>query len=98
MLSAAPKERSGGASGMLGTARLLGQTTGAALAALLFARFPHQAPTVGLLISSGFAMVGALVSLARLYDMSPAAAQRASNPEADPSLHATVLREEADQQ
>jgi DHA2 family multidrug resistance protein-like MFS transporter len=97
MLSAAPKERSGGASGMLGTARLLGQTTGAALAALLFARLPHQAPTVGLLISSGFALVGALVSLARLYDISPAAAQRASNPEADPSLHATLLRSEADQ-
>lgn len=97
MLSAAPKERSGGASGMLGTARLLGQTTGAALAALLFARFPHQAPTVGVLISSGFALVGALVSLARLYDISPSAAQRASNPEADPSLHATLLREEADQ-
>lgn len=96
MLSAAPKERSGGASGMLGTARLLGQTTGAALAALLFARLPHQAPVVGLLISSGFALVGAGVSLARLYDMSPMAAQRAPNPEADPSLHATLLREESD--
>jgi DHA2 family multidrug resistance protein-like MFS transporter len=96
MLSAAPKARSGGASGMLGTARLLGQTTGAALAALLFARLAHQAPTVGLLISSGFALVGALVSLARLYDTSPSAERRASNPEADPSLHAAVLREEAE--
>jgi DHA2 family multidrug resistance protein-like MFS transporter len=97
MLSAAPKERSGGASGMLGTARLLGQTTGAALAALLFARLAHQAPTVGLLISSGFALVAAFVSLARLYDMSPGADSRASNPEADSSLHATLLRGEADQ-
>jgi len=70
MLSAAPKERSGGASGMLGTARLLGQTTGAALAALLFARLPGQAPVVALLVSSGFALVAAFVSLARLYDMS----------------------------
>jgi MFS transporter, DHA2 family, multidrug resistance protein len=34
MIAAAPRERSGGASGMLGTARLLGQTTGAALGAL----------------------------------------------------------------
>jgi DHA2 family multidrug resistance protein-like MFS transporter len=84
MLGAAPRERSGGASGMLGTARLLGQTTGAALAALLFARFPHQAPTVGLLISCGFALVGALVSLARLYDMSPMAAGTAPDPRADP--------------
>jgi MFS transporter, DHA2 family, multidrug resistance protein len=96
MLTAAPRERSGGASGMLGTARLLGQTAGAALAALLFARLPHQAPTVGLLISSGFAFIAALVSLARLYDTSPAAAQRASNPEADPSLHATLLRGDAE--
>ena len=30
MIAAAPRERSGGASGMLGTARLLGQTIGAA--------------------------------------------------------------------
>jgi MFS transporter, DHA2 family, multidrug resistance protein len=34
MIAAAPRERSGGASGMLGTARLLGQTTGAASGAL----------------------------------------------------------------
>jgi DHA2 family multidrug resistance protein-like MFS transporter len=95
MLSAAPKERSGGASGMLGTARLLGQTTGAALAALLFARLPHQAPTVGLLISSGFALVAAVVSLARLYEGPMLAQQRASNPEADPSLHASLLRSES---
>jgi hypothetical protein len=33
--AAAPRERSGGASGMLGTARLLGQTIGAVLVALL---------------------------------------------------------------
>jgi MFS family permease len=37
MIAAAPRERSGGASGMLGTARLLGQTIGAALVALLLA-------------------------------------------------------------
>src|SRR6201996_778853 len=95
MLTAAPKERSGGASGMLGTARLLGQTTGDALAALLFARLGGQAPTVALLIASGFALVAACVSLARLYDMSPSAGQRASNPEADPTLHATLLRKDA---
>ena len=40
MLAAAPRERSGGASGMLGTARLLGQTTGAALVALLLRAHP----------------------------------------------------------
>ena len=36
LLGAAPPERSGGASGMLSTARLLGQTTGSALVALSF--------------------------------------------------------------
>ena len=35
LIASAPLERTGGASGMLGTARLLGQTTGAALVAAL---------------------------------------------------------------
>ncbi len=39
MIAAAPRERSGGASGMLGTARLLGQTTGAALVSFFLARY-----------------------------------------------------------
>ncbi len=42
MIAAAPRERSGGASGMLGTARLLGQTIGAALVAMLLARDPEK--------------------------------------------------------
>jgi DHA2 family multidrug resistance protein-like MFS transporter len=92
MLSAAPKERSGGASGMLGTARLLGQTTGAALVALLFARMPQDAPTVAVLIATGFALIAAFVSLARLYEPSHLARGRASNPEADHTMHADLLR------
>ncbi|MDE2005761.1 MAG: MFS transporter, partial [Rhodospirillales bacterium] len=36
LLGAAPPERSGGASGMLSTARLIGQTMGSALVALSF--------------------------------------------------------------
>lgn len=95
MLSAAPRERSGGASGMLGTARLLGQTTGAALVALLFARLPHGAPTVSVLIASGFALIAAFVSLARLYEPADPSRARPSNPEADPAMHADVLRAEA---
>lgn len=94
MISAAPKQRSGGASGMLGTARLLGQTTGAALAALLFARLPHGAPTVAVLIATGFALIAAVVSLARLYEPVALARDRAANPEADPTMHADVLRAE----
>ncbi|HEY7979324.1 MAG TPA: MFS transporter [Rhizomicrobium sp.] len=94
MLSAAPKSRSGGASGMLGTARLLGQTTGAAVVALLFARLPHQGPTVALFLACGCALVAACVSLARLYEAPLLAAARSSNPEADSGMHAQVLRDQ----
>jgi len=92
MIGAAPRERSGGASGMLGTARLLGQTTGAAIVALLFSRLPHGAPTVSLIIGTGFALVAAGVSFARLYDQGADPGLRSSNPEADPAMHASVLR------
>ncbi|HEY1632516.1 MAG TPA: MFS transporter [Rhizomicrobium sp.] len=92
MIGAAPKERSGGASGMLGTARLLGQTTGAAIVALLFARVPQTATTVSLLMATGFAIVAAFVSLLRLYEPLAVARTRSSNPEADPTLRADLLR------
>jgi MFS transporter, DHA2 family, multidrug resistance protein len=69
MLSAAPRERSGGASGMLGSARLLGQTTGAALVALFFARIPQAGNEASLLAGAGFAIVAACVSSARLLEL-----------------------------
>jgi DHA2 family multidrug resistance protein-like MFS transporter len=68
MLSAAPRERSGGASGMLGSARLLGQTTGAALVALLFARIPMHGNEASLLVAACFAIVAACVSSIRLLE------------------------------
>ena len=68
MLSAAPRERSGGASGMLGSARLLGQTTGAALVALLFARIPAHGPQASLFLAAGFAILAAGVSCVRLME------------------------------
>jgi MFS family permease len=46
MVAAAPRERSGGASGMRGTACLLGQTIGAALVALLLERYSVAAPVM----------------------------------------------------
>jgi len=76
MISAAPRARSGGASGMLGTARLLGQTIGAALVASLFARVPHHATTVALFVASGFAIVGAVVSALRLVERPVALSDR----------------------
>ncbi|MBN3803597.1 MFS transporter [Paraburkholderia sp. Ac-20336] len=66
MLSSAPRERSGGASGMLGTARLTGQTLGAALVALIFGVAPQNGPIVALYVAAGFSAVAALVSTMRI--------------------------------
>ncbi len=66
MIAAAPRERSGGASGMLGTARLLGQTIGAALVAMLLARYPMEGTRIALMIGVGFALAGAALSALRL--------------------------------
>ncbi|HYM04864.1 MAG TPA: MFS transporter [Stellaceae bacterium] len=66
MITAAPRQRSGGASGMLGTARLLGQTVGAALVALLFGLFSGKATGIALFLASGFAVVAAGISCLRL--------------------------------
>jgi MFS transporter, DHA2 family, multidrug resistance protein len=66
MIAAAPRERSGGASGMLGTARLLGQTIGAALVALLIARFALDGTRLALFVGVGFALTGAALSTLRL--------------------------------
>jgi MFS transporter, DHA2 family, multidrug resistance protein len=66
MIAAAPRERSGGASGVLGTARLLGQTLGASLVALLLARYPAEGTQISLMVGVGFALFGAAVSMLRL--------------------------------
>jgi len=68
MLGAAPRERSGGASGMLGTARLLGQTVGAALMALIFGLAAEHATTTALFVAAGFAIIAAGVSCLRLIE------------------------------
>ncbi|MEW9584212.1 MFS transporter [Paraburkholderia sp. DGU8] len=66
MLAAAPRDRSGGASGMLGTARLTGQTLGAALVALIFGVAPQNGPIVSLYVAAGFSAVAAVVSTMRV--------------------------------
>jgi MFS transporter, DHA2 family, multidrug resistance protein len=68
IINAAPRERSGGASGMLGTARLLGQTIGAALVALIFGLTGQAGTGVALAIASGIAVIAALVSCLRLVE------------------------------
>jgi DHA2 family multidrug resistance protein-like MFS transporter len=67
--AAAPRRRSGGASGMQAMARLLGQTVGAALAAFAFARFIVDGNEIALWLSVVFAVLGAIVSGLRLNDM-----------------------------
>jgi len=66
IISSAPNTRGGGASGMLGTTRLLGQTTGAALVALFFKIFPENSTHICLFLASGIAVFAALVSLTRI--------------------------------
>src|SRR5262249_52782725 len=66
LLSAAPRARSGAAGGMLGTARLLGQSLGAAAVAVLFRLFPAMGSNVVLWAAAGVALLGALISVSRL--------------------------------
>lgn len=66
ILSSAPRQRSGGASGMLSTARLIGQTSGAAMVALLFNLFGGNGTHAALIGAALFAAVAALVSALRL--------------------------------
>ncbi|MBP6064791.1 MFS transporter [Bacteroides sp.] len=67
IISSAPMNRSGGASGMLGMARLLGQTFGTTAVALLFSFVsPNQSTTSCLLVGGGFAIVAAIVSGLRM--------------------------------
>lgn len=80
IISAAPRNRSGGASGMLGTARLLGQTTGAALVALMFNLFDHNGTHASLLLAGTLAAGGAVVSFLRMTQ--PGTAAKGPSPRA----------------
>jgi len=66
LMSSAPPHRSGSASGIVATARLTGQTTGAALAALCFALAGHDGATLALALGAGFSALGAVMSFLRL--------------------------------
>ena len=68
IITAAPRQRTGGASGMQATARLVGQTTGAALVALVFGLMPLNGTTITLVCSSAIALAAAGVSLLRMMD------------------------------
>lgn len=66
IITAAPRQRSGGASGMLGTARLLGQSSGAALVALMFNLFETNGTHISLLLAGTLATVAAVISSLRI--------------------------------
>jgi DHA2 family multidrug resistance protein-like MFS transporter len=66
LMSSAPADRSGSASGVVATARLTGQTTGAALAALCFGLVGREGATLALVLGAIFAALGCGVSVLRL--------------------------------
>ncbi len=66
LMSSAPPNRAGGASGIVTVARLMGQTLGAALVALCFSFAVSDAPILALAIGAAFAGAASVASFARL--------------------------------
>ena len=66
LMSSAPAARGGSASGVVATARLTGQTIGAALAALCFGLVGREGATLALVLGAVFAAVGCGMSVLRL--------------------------------
>ena len=72
IMNSAPRRRSGGASGMLSTGRLLGQTLGAALVAIIFSVTAGPAMPAALTTAAVLAALAALASGLRLTRTAPA--------------------------
>ncbi len=71
IVTSAPPHRSGGAAGMLGTARLTGQSLGALVVGGLYglwASQPAQVPTLALMVAAALALAGGITSLLRVRD------------------------------
>ena len=66
LLGSAPAHRSGAAGGMLATARLFGQTLGAAGVAILFRAASDHGSNLALWMGTGIALAAAVVSVSRL--------------------------------
>jgi DHA2 family multidrug resistance protein-like MFS transporter len=66
IMASAPPERSGGASGIIATSRLVGQALGAALVALCFGVSAAYGPTLAVALGAGFAAAASLVSFSRM--------------------------------
>ena len=66
IMSSAPRERAGGASGIVATSRLVGQSTGAALVALCLGISVVHGPTLALTLGAVFAGTASVASFSRL--------------------------------
>jgi DHA2 family multidrug resistance protein-like MFS transporter len=71
LMASAPPGRSGGASGIVATARLLGQSTGAALVALCFGLSTTGGAALALALGAGFAGTASIASFLRLMPSEP---------------------------
>ena len=74
IMGSAPPERSGGASGVVATSRLVGQATGAALVAYCFTISATRGTTYALLLAAGFAALACIASFSRLVVAQPSSA------------------------
>jgi len=68
IIVSAPSRRSGGASGMQASARLIGQTIGASLVALVFGLAPLNGTTVTTICAAAIALAAAGISLLRMME------------------------------
>ncbi len=82
MISSAPASRSGGASGMQATSRLMGQTIGTAVVALLFHFLPINGNTATLLLAASCSAVSCMASVFRPKQR-PATAPALTSPTTD---------------
>lgn len=73
IMTSAPPERSGGASGIVATSRLVGQAIGAALVAMCFGISMQYGPSLALGLAAGAAGAGSVVSFTRLLAPRPEA-------------------------
>jgi DHA2 family multidrug resistance protein-like MFS transporter len=71
IMGSVPARRSGSASGVIATARILGQTLGASLVALCFHVNQALAPQAALWLGCAFALAGSVASVLRLLPGSP---------------------------
>jgi DHA2 family multidrug resistance protein-like MFS transporter len=86
IMSSAPPQRSGSASGIVATSRLLGQSLGAALVALCFGIAARRGPELALALGAGFSGAASLVSFSRLLPGKPDSSAHTAADAGQPSI------------